>query len=78
MKTDFATFKSGDLVSVKPDHPYLNTSELTPGVVYEVDKMLTSAGVITIKRKQWNKTFPDDLFVKVELNSKPFDSGSTI
>jgi len=66
IRTDFATFKSGDLVVVKPDHPYLNTSELTPGVVYEVDKMLEAAGVVTLKGKPWNRTFPDEVFVKVE------------
>jgi len=66
VRTDFATFKAGDRVRVIPDHPFLDTLELTPGVIYVVDKMLAVAGVVTLEGKPYNRTFPDDLFVRVD------------
>ena len=66
VRKDFATFKKGDRVIVIPDHPYLNTLELTPGDIYTVDKMLDVAGVVTLEGKPYNKTFPDSLFKKID------------
>jgi hypothetical protein len=40
--------------------------ELTPGVIYVVDKMLAVAGVVTLEGKPYNRTFPDDLFVRAD------------
>lgn len=67
VKKDFATFKSGDIVRVKRDHPYIN-QELLCDEVYTIDKMLDVAGVVTLKGQQWNKTFPDDAFELVSRN----------
>ena len=67
-RKDFETFKSGDRVYVIPDHPYLNTLELTPGVIYTVEKMLADAGVVTLKGKPYNKTFPDSVFKKIDFD----------
>jgi hypothetical protein len=66
IRTDFATFKKGDRVTVIADHPYLNTLELTPGEIYIVDKMLDAAGVVTLEGKPYNKTFPDQIFRKID------------
>lgn len=67
VRKDFATFKSGDIVRVKRNHPYIN-QELLPDEIYTIDKMLEVAGVVTIKGQQWNKTFPDDAFELVSRN----------
>ena len=70
VRTNFATFKKGDRVYVIPDHPYLNTLELTPGVIYIIDKMLDAAGVVTLEGKPYNKTYPDEIFKKIDDNQE--------
>lgn len=61
MKTDFKTFKSGDVVRVKRGFPYVN-HVLLDGEIYTIDKMLDAAGVVTLKGLPYNKTFPDEAF----------------
>ena len=63
MRTNFETFKKGDRVCVIHDHPYLNKKELTPDVIYVIDKMISDAGVVTLEGKPYNKTYPDSMFV---------------
>jgi hypothetical protein len=61
MKKDFETFKSGDVVTVKRGFPYVN-HVLLDGELYTIDKMLSAAGVVTLKGLPYNKTFPDGAF----------------
>lgn len=61
VRKDFETFKSGDVVRLKPDFPYVNRT-LLDNSIYTIDKMLIAAGVVTLKGQQWNKTFPDEAF----------------
>ncbi len=61
MKTDFKTFKSGDVVRVRKDFPYINR-DLLFDETYVIDKMLDTAGVVTLVGQQSNITFPDDAF----------------
>jgi hypothetical protein len=61
VKKDFETFKSGDVVRLKPDYPYVNRT-LLDNDIYIIDKMLSGAGVVTLKGQQWNRTFPDEAF----------------
>jgi hypothetical protein len=61
VKTNFETFKSGDIVRVKRNFPYVN-KVLLDGEIYTIDKMITDAGVVTLKGLPHNKTFPDEAF----------------
>lgn len=61
MKKNFQTFKSGDVVRVKQDFPYVDHLTLTEET-YIIDKMLADAGIVTLIGLQWNRTFPDDAF----------------
>jgi hypothetical protein len=66
VKVDFNTFKSGDVVRLKPGFPYVNR-ELLIDEIYIIDKMIADAGIVTLIGQQPNKTFPEDAF---ELVSK--------
>ena len=61
MKTDFETFKAGDVVKVKRDFPYVNHLLLYKDK-YVILKMIAAAGVVTLKGLPYNQTFPDDAF----------------
>lgn len=61
IKKDFETFKAGDVVRVKRDHPYINHN-LLYREKYVIMKMISVAGVVTLKGLPYNKTFPDDAF----------------
>ena len=61
MRKNFHTFKSGDIVRLKPDFPYINR-ELLTDEIYTIEKMIADAGVVTLKGMPYNKTFPDDAF----------------
>lgn len=61
IRKNFETFKKGDVVRIKRDHPYIN-KELLCDEIYVIDKMLSVAGVVTLVGQEWNKTFPDDAF----------------
>ena len=64
VRKNFETFKSGDMVRVKKDFPYIDHTLFTDEI-YTIDKMLSDAGIVTIVGKPWNKTFPDDAFEMV-------------
>ena len=64
MRKNFATFRSGDMVKVKPNFPYIDHT-LFQNERYIIDKMLDDAGVVTIHGFPSNKTFPDDAFEMV-------------
>lgn len=61
MKTDFETFKPGDVVKVKKDFPYVN-HHLLYKEKYVILKMISVAGVVTLKGFPYNQTFPDEAF----------------
>lgn len=69
MKKDFATFKSGDVVKVKRDHPFIN-QVLLCDEIYVIDKMIVDAGVVTLIGQEWNRTFPDEAFELVTLKDE--------
>ena len=61
IRTDFETFKDGDVVRVKRDFPYVN-HHLLYKEKYVILKMISVAGVVTLKGLPYNKTFPDEAF----------------
>mgnify|MGYP003349807460 CR=1 FL=1 len=61
VKKNFETFKSGDIVKVKPDFPYVDHLTLTEET-YIIDKMIPDAGVVTLVDMEWNRTYPDEAF----------------
>ena len=61
IRTNFETFKAGDVVRVKRDYPYVN-HDLLYKEKYVILKMISAAGVVTLKGLPYNKTFPDDAF----------------
>ncbi len=69
IRKNFETFKSGDVVRLKPGFPYINR-ELLVDEIYIIDKMLADAGVVTLVGQQSNKTFPDEAFEIVGDNDK--------
>ena len=69
MRTDFATFKAGDVVRVKRDFPYINHDLLFKDK-YVIMQMIEVAGVVTLKGHPYNKTFPDDAFELDEKNER--------
>ena len=65
IRKNFETFQSGDVVRLKPEFPYVNRTLLDKDI-YTIDKMLSVAGVVTLKGQQWNKTFPDEAFELID------------
>jgi hypothetical protein len=65
MRTEFDTFKSGDVV-VAIDHPFSNPAFIEIGKHYVIDQMFDDAGIVSIIGFPRNKTFPEDIFRKVE------------
>lgn len=65
MRTDFHTFDSGDVV-IAIDHPSLNPEYITVGEIYVIDQMFDDAGIVSIIGFPRNKTFPEEIFRKVE------------
>jgi hypothetical protein len=61
VRKEFETFKSGDVVRVKPNFPYIDHLTFTEET-YIIDKMIADAGVVTLKNLQWNRTYPDEAF----------------
>lgn len=61
VRTNFETFKAGDVVRVKRDFPYVNHLLLYKQK-YVILKMIAAAGVVTLKGLPYNQTFPDDAF----------------
>lgn len=65
MRTDFHTFDSGDVV-IAIDHPFSNPEYIKAGEVYIIDQMFDYAGIVSIIGFPRNKTFPEEIFRKVE------------
>lgn len=65
MRTNFHTFDSGDVV-IAIDHPSLNPEYIKAGEVYIIDQMFDDAGIVSIIGFPRNKTFPEEIFRKVE------------
>jgi len=61
VKTNFETFKAGDVVRVKRSFPYINHNLLYQEK-YVILKMISVAGVVTLKGLPYNQTFPDEAF----------------
>lgn len=71
VRTNFATFKAGDVVKVKRDYPYINHN-LFYRKTYVIMKMIEAAGVVTIKGFPYNQTFPDEAFELVGEKDEVF------
>jgi hypothetical protein len=65
MKTNFETFKSGDVVRVKRDFPFVDHA-LLKNEIYIVEKMMPDAGIVTLRGLPFNRTFPEGAFEMVE------------
>jgi hypothetical protein len=61
MKTNFSPFKSGDIVKVKRDFPYIN-HQLLVDEIYTIDQMFPDAGIVSLIGQEKNKTFPEGAF----------------
>ena len=72
MRTNFETFKAGDVVRVKRDHHYINHLLLYKEK-YVILKMISAAGVVTLKGFPGNKTFPDEAFELVINDRSDFN-----
>ena len=70
VRTNFDTFSPGDIVVANTSHPYYNRYWLGGQDIYEIDKMLSTAGVVTLKGFPPNQTFPDSVFTLMEKSSE--------
>lgn len=61
MRTNFSPFKSGDVVKLKSDFPYINR-ELLNDEIYTIDQMFPDAGIVSLVGQDKHKTFPEDAF----------------
>lgn len=61
MRTNFSPFKSGDVVRLKSDFPYVNR-ELLVDEIYTIDQMFPDAGIVSLVGQDKHKTFPEDAF----------------
>ena len=61
MRTNFSPFKSGDVVKLKSDFPYINR-ELLIDEIYTIDQMFPDAGIVSLVGQDKHKTFPEDAF----------------
>lgn len=61
MRTDFSPFKSGDVVRIKPDFPYINR-ELLVDEIYTIDQMFSDAGIVSLIGQDRHRTFPEGAF----------------
>lgn len=72
MKTNFSPFKSGDVVRIKSDFPYINR-ELLIDEIYTIEQMFSDAGIVSLVGFPKGKTFPEDAFELLyggEMNGK--------
>jgi len=65
MRTDFAPFRKGDIVTVIPEHPYAHPM-LYERQEWTVSCMIGVAGIVCLEEIGKHKTFPEDLFVLKE------------
>lgn len=61
MNKNLSPFKSGDIVRIKPDFPYINR-ELLVDEIYTIDQMFSDAGIVSLVGQEKNKTFPEGAF----------------
>jgi hypothetical protein len=61
VRTNFSPFKSGDVVKLKSDFPYINR-ELLNDEIYTIDQMFPDAGIVSLVGQDKHKTFPEDAF----------------
>lgn len=61
MRTNFSPFKSGDVVRIKSDFPYINR-ELLVDEIYIIDQMFPDAGIVSLKGQDKGRTFSEDAF----------------
>jgi|688.fasta_scaffold1856033_2 hypothetical protein len=61
VRTNFSTFKPGDVVRIKRDFPYIN-QQLMIDEIYTIDQMFADAGIVSLVGQDKNKTFPEDAF----------------
>lgn len=61
MRTNFSPFKSGDVVRIKSDFPYINR-ELLVDEIYTIDQMFPDAGIVSLVGQGKGKTFSEDAF----------------
>lgn len=66
MRTDFNTFRPGDIVLANKKHPYYNSMWLGDQDIYTIDQMIPDAGQVTLIGIDSRKTFPDDIFILLE------------
>lgn len=72
MRTNFSPFKSGDVVRIKRDFPYIN-QELLVDEIYTVDQMFPDAGIVSLIGQDKNKMFPEDAFILVSNDRQNID-----
>lgn len=61
MSKNLSPFKSGDIVRIKTDFPYINR-ELLVDEIYTIDQMFSDAGIVSLVGQEKNKTFPEGAF----------------
>lgn len=61
MRTNFSPFKSGDVVRIKPNFPYINR-ELLVDEIYTIDQMFPDAGIVSLVGQDKGRTFSEDAF----------------
>lgn len=61
MRTNFSPFKSGDVVRLNPEFPYVNR-ELLVDEIYTIDQMFPDAGIVSLIGQDKHKTFPEGAF----------------
>jgi hypothetical protein len=61
VKKNLSPFKSGDVVRIKRDFPYIN-QELLVDEIYTIDQMFSDAGIVSLVGQDKNKTFPEGAF----------------
>lgn len=61
MRNNFSPFKSGDVVRIKRNFPYVNR-ELLSDEIYTIDQMFPDAGIVSLIGQDKHKTFPEGAF----------------
>lgn len=61
VRTNFSSFKSGDVVRLNPEFPYVNR-ELLVDEIYTIDQMFPDAGIVSLIGQDKHKTFPEGAF----------------
>lgn len=62
MRTNFAPFNKGDVVTVIPHHPFAHPM-LYERETWTIAMMIPDAGIVILEEIGNHKTFPEELFV---------------